>query len=161
MALFDTVSKHVSPKNLHLDKKSYEKALGRTKPKYKLAGKPLKALDQFVFFVCSGHSGAFHKKTLVVVAESEWLNRNPKFAGDSFIDISRCEVMTSREVGLKITDTSNGFKLCAELPDNKFSELQSKLIELRRLRNQVPRELKRTIAEGLDATPEIMKKLGI
>lgn len=166
MTLFDTVNKHVKARNVHLDKKSFEQSTGIIKSKYKLAGHPIKDLDQFIFFILSSNSDAYHKVVLVKICDNEWINRNPnlstKLRGESCIDITRHEILSSRIVGLKLTDKKNGFKYVAELPEGKFEKLQKKMVRLKYLKKPVATETKRLIAKTLQVTaPDIMKKLGI
>ena len=163
MSLFEGVIKHVKPRNVHFDKKSKEQTTGITRRKYKLAGKPIRELDQFIFFILAGSPGAYHKKLTVRVGQSEWLNRVPnRLEGVSHIDITRYEVLSSRRVGLKLVERGNRFRCVAELPEVKFLELHDKLTKLRSLRKPVPRETKLTIAKALGSvTPDIMRKLGL
>lgn len=166
MALFDAVSKKVRVKNVHLDKKSFEKSTGRTKCKYKLAGNPIKELDQFFFFILAGELGAYHKALTVKVGSDEWINRNPqhpsRLGGLSHIDITRYEVLTSREVGKKIIEKNNGFHFIAELPQSKFIELQGKLLKLKFMYKPVSAEVRGEIALALQVTSDdIMRRLGI
>lgn len=164
MALFDKVDRFVKVRNVHRDKKSRERPTGVIKPKYKLAGEPLWDLDQFAFFILTGSNpDAYHKRLLVKVNQSEWLNRaSNMLKGVSYIDITRHELMSSRQVAMKIVDKKNGFKYAAELPQAKFQILQKKMLRLKYMRNPVPKETKRVIAKALQVTaPGIMRKLGI
>lgn len=165
MALFQTVSRLVATNKVHLDRKSKENSTGKIKPKYKLVGHPIEALDQFIFFILSSHSGAYHKRLTVKVDSKDWTNRNPKYATHlqdvSYIDITKFETLSSRVVALKMADSKNGFKCIAELPSNKLLELQNKLKRAKYMHIPIPRETRRIIADALQVSGQIMRKLGL
>lgn len=167
MSVFDSVNKHVKLKNVHRDTKSFEVTTRKTKVKYKLAGNPLRDLDQFPFFVLSGsHPGAYHGSTSIDIKETEWINRNPKYPsrlrGPSRIDVTRFEILSTYQVVHKILDKKNRFKCIAELPESKYRKLKEGLKKIRTLHRPVSVELQNLLVKALEPLAEdIRRKLGI
>ncbi|MEK6839485.1 MAG: hypothetical protein AABX72_00965 [Nanoarchaeota archaeon] len=166
MATFDIICRHVKLKNVHMDEKSKEAVTGKVKRKYKLAGNPIKDLDQFIFFVMTSDPNAYHRATSIQVDQTEWINRNTDFPkslqGVSHIDLTRNEVLTAGEVGYKIVDEKNRFHKIAELPESKYREFKEGLVRLKKLRKPTAPEITRLLVRGLEPlSSDLARKLGV
>lgn len=166
MSKFESVAKHINARNVHRDKKSFEITTGKVKPKFKLAGNPIKDLGQFIFFILAGSSDAYHKALIVKVNENEWIERNSNqlhhIRETSYIDITRYELFTTREILYKILDKNNGFKYIAKLPENKLLELEKKRRKIKFLNKPVANEIQLLIKEALRIDiPETLENLRI
>ncbi len=160
---FETLCQKVRPRNIHKDEKSLENITGKTKRKFKLAGNPLIALGQFIFFILASNPGAYHKSLTVRIEKEEWEERNPKYLNSleetSHIDITRFEILTKEELISKIFDKYNGFKYIAKLPVNKFIELDNKRYRIKSIGKPVSFEIEKILKEALH--DEILINLGI
>lgn len=166
MAVFDVICRHVRPKNVHRDRKSIETTTGVVKLKYKLAGNPLRDLDQFVFFVMTSNPNTCHRNTSIRVDETEWINKDTRFPtslqGVSYIDLTKHEFLTSEEIRYKILDPKNHFRRIAELPENKYRTLKNGLVRLRNLPKPTAPEITRLLVQGLEPiSSDLIRKLGI
>jgi len=161
---FETLCQRVKPRNIHKDEKSLENTTGKIKRKFKLTGKPLTALGQFIFFILTRNPEVYHKSLTIRVEKDEWENKNPKYQNSlgetSYIDITRFEILTKNELISKIFDKYNGFKYIAKLPANKFIELDNKRYSNNRsLKKLVSSEIEKILKEALH--DEILINLGI
>jgi hypothetical protein len=166
MTTFDVICRHVKPKNVHRDEKSQEATTGVVKRKYKLAGNPLKDLDQFVFYIMTSSPSACHRDTSIRVDETEWINRNTKFPaalqGVGYIDLTKHEVLTSGEVGYKIIDPKNRFQRMAELPETRYRELKNGLAHIKKLRKATAPEVTRLLVRSLEPlSSDLARDLGV
>ncbi len=163
-SLFIRTCDHIKGRNVYLDKKSKEKRTNIIKRKYKLAGTVVIELKQFLFFIITTQKESYSKKTSIVVHGSEWINKDKryckKFDSDSILDVTRYEILSPKEVSVKIKDGSNGFNRIAELPPEKMRIFQEKLKE-RRSKHKIPMEMRKIIGKSLGMSERIMKELGI
>ena len=162
MTHFDSVCRYVKTRNVHFDKNSLEEETGRFRNKFKLVGKPIKTLNQFIFFTCSKSDAAYHKATTIKILSGEWENRSPKYLDKldktTYIDVQKSQPFEAIEIAEKIMNDRNGFEYIAKLPETKFVSMRTLFLQKR---YKIAKELRPLIAEAVEVEPEIMRRLGL
>src|SRR5438552_123320 len=108
----------IKPKNLHSDRKSFEKKTGITKTKFKLFRKKiLSPLNLYIFFIITTNPNACERFFTLIIMPSDWINLKPGHLQPktSYLDIRKLELLEEKEILAKSKDAGNKFIRVAEL----------------------------------------------
>lgn len=125
MKLSEALSR-IERQSAYYDRKSKESATETDKPKYKVAGCNIPALNIFPFYILTTTCDSYKKANRIEISRDEWEERNPKHltADISYISPDHVESFSGQDIYSKISDRENGFPKVARLPDGKFRRLK-------------------------------------
>lgn len=154
----------IESKCAYLDKKSVEARTKVKKPKYKLASNSLPRLGVHTFFVMMGKPYACEGKLTLHIKENEWLEKDTKFKGDSYIDIKNIEAMNDQEILQKSRDSHNGLTRVARMPDSHYKKLRNLVTKVHTSQSHIPQDRQQLIRQAVSDTgisDKIIKNLGL
>lgn len=154
----------IAKRGLYYDKKSKEETTGVIKPKYKLAGNNIPAIEQYFFHVLATTLSVCKASVTLRIRQQDWEERVkgsylPKDI--SYCDLTKFEIMDGLELLEKIKDKKNGFPYVAKLCSSKYEKLK-KLGKKMKYDTRISDEAIKIVINGLsDSADEIAMKLGL
>jgi hypothetical protein len=120
--------KCIKEQHAYCDYKSVEKAIDKTKKKYKVSAKPIKiSQNLYPFFILTTEMQACQGCLTVCINTNHWEDRQKNhLERTSYLDIKKIDILDEEEVISKIKDCKNGFPLVARLCDIKYKEVKDK-----------------------------------
>lgn len=161
------VLSRIEKRKLYADEKSIETSTGKTKRKYKLAGKSI--LDNYFFHILTTQLDSCKKKLTIIIRKEHWENKvygphhNPYLRGDvSYCDLTKYELLEQHAILSKIKDRENGFSYVAQLCSSKCDELHELCNGPMREYSHISDATKSIIMVGmLDNADDILLRLGL
>lgn len=150
---------------IYFDKKSEEQGTGIIKEKYKIAGNKLPTLNICTFFMMTSNRESCKSQfTVTFTPQHCEILEAGHLRNESYVDITKTDVLSEDNVISKMDDLQNEFKYVARLCDSKFSELINLAFRVRT--HQSSLSLERVVliqaALGIDTSnvsEEILEKL--
>jgi len=166
----DSSSVPCIPRRAYLDRLSVEATTGRIRPKYKLAIKHQKDLDQFLFYILNGSSAACVKNRTFEIKKQDWeLITHPRYLRypASYIDLqTHAEVTSGSEISTKRKRKNNrplAFEHAGTLKQFTFAELLERMnVYLQQTNSKSDSKIKQVISSFFTpARTDFAKKYGI
>lgn len=121
----------IQERHIYKDEFSIEKSTGVIKRKYKLAAKwpdSLRSQNIRLFFVSTSNSASTKTRTRAKITRNDYTacNLSSLKRRNSYYDLTKREILSGKDVLIKVNDIRNGFKDVATISEQAFNKFLGK-----------------------------------